>query len=157
MIIETYIDEQITNRLETILDNLVDNRLCIPHNSSSSQEAHQTNNLCNYGQLQPILVKIIQHIEFHRPLIYRWFHMISYEKSGYQLKHDHADTEDFSFILYLTSCEEGGETAFEINNEKIVHVKPEKNKLIFFPSHVTHWGQSTICKKKVAVGALITE
>jgi hypothetical protein len=155
MIIETYIDETITEKLVSTLDKLVDNKLTIEHNSSSSQEAHQTNNLANYAPLQPILRDILNHIEFEKPLLYRWFHMISYDHQGYQLKHDHADTEDYSFILYLTTCSNGGETAFEIGNNEVLKIKPIKNKLIFFPSYYVHWGESTKDKKKVAVGALI--
>lgn len=157
MIKEIYIEESITDSLVKVLDNLVYNRLVIPFNSSASQDAEQTNNLSRNQYLNPILRNIIDEINFEKALYYRWFHMISYNHQGYQQKHDHKDTEDYSYILYLNSCTTGGETFFEMPNEKIVCVTPVKNKLIFFPSHFTHWGGRVVDSKKVAVGALISQ
>ena len=62
------------------------------------------------------------------------------------------NTEDYSFVLYLQDSE-NGHTCFEIDN-KIVKVKPEKGKLVFFPSDIWHWGEKSSGKKKIAVGAL---
>lgn len=157
MIKEIYISENTTDLLVKILDSLVENKLVIPYNSSASQNAEQTNNLCKNQFMLPILRNISNEINFEKQLYYRWFHMISYDHLGYQQKHDHSATEDFSFILYLKSCDRGGETFFELPNGEIKSVKPIKNKLIFFPSHLTHWGGEVINEKKVAVGALIVQ
>lgn len=157
MIKEIYIPENITDYLTKVLDNLVYNQLVIPYNSSASQNAEQTNNLCKNQFLIPVLRNIINLINFEKQLYYRWFHMISYNYQGYQQKHDHSATEDYSYILYLKSCSTGGETFFEMPEGKIIGVTPEKNKLIFFPSHLTHWGGQVVDIKKVAVGALIVQ
>ena len=89
-----------------------------------------------------------------KDLKYRWFHMIDYNESGLQKGHDHDKTEDYSFILYLTTCKDGGETVFK-KDDKTIEIKPEKNKLVFFDAKIWHEGNSTIDHKKVAVGALI--
>jgi len=54
--------------------------------------------------------------------------------------------------LYLQNSEDG-HTCFQIN-DNIIKIKPEKNKLIFFPSNIWHWGEASSGNKKLAVGAL---
>jgi hypothetical protein len=76
-------------------------------------------------------------------------HLIDYEKNGYQLEHDHKQTEDCSFILYLNDCDTG-HTVFE----KSLRIKPEKNKLIVFKSDLKHYGETCLSNKKIAVGAM---
>lgn len=157
MIKEIYLPEYLTDYLSKVLDNLVYNKLVIPFNSSASQNAEQTNNLSRNLYLTPILKDIINHINFERTLSYRWFHMIAYNTNGYQQKHNHSATEDYSYILYLESCSVGGETFFELPDNSVKGIQPIKNKLIFFPSHLTHWGGQVFDSKKVAVGALIVQ
>lgn len=57
----------------------------------------------------------------------------------------------FTFIWYLNTVEEGGETEFLINgNPKI---KPEKGKLVIFPSNITypHQGRCPISSDKYII------
>jgi hypothetical protein len=153
MIQEFEIKENIANRLINKLDTLKNDNEGIESNSSCTINGFQTNNLCYETSMQEVLNEILEYIPI-KNLKYRWFHMIDYDNHGMQQKHNHIKTEHYSFILYLTTCKNGGETVFEINKNQI-QIKPEKNKLIFFPSDLWHWGNETFNKKKIAVGALI--
>lgn len=153
MIKEIIINEEITNYLIFVLEQLKINNIGVPYNSTCTIDGFQTNNIYDVPCMQDTLNNILSYLPENN-LKYRWFHMIDYQKNGYQKRHNHKQTEDFSFILYLIDCKNGGETIFE-TNEGNVEIKPQKNKLVFFPSNVWHIGKDTIDHKKVAVGALI--
>ena len=73
-------------------------------------------------------------------------HYIEYFKNGSQGEHNHFNTEEYSFILYLNDSI--GNTIFE--NDII---SPEKGLLIIFDSHLKH--SSTNCyNKRILVGAI---
>ena len=148
------VDPTITDRLGSILFELEIKNKGVTPNSTCTINGFQTNNLCYEPYIKDELEKLLEYLP-NKDLKYRWFHMINYKDHGYQDAHEHSKTEDYSYILYLTDCNEGGETLF-INGEDSVTIKPEKNKLVFFPSNIWHKGNATIDNKKVAVGALIT-
>jgi hypothetical protein len=154
MIKEFTIDEKITDYLLIVLDQLKINNFGVDTNFCCTVKGFQTNNICEMPFMQETLNEILNYLPI-KNLKYRWFHMIDYEKHGLQIKHNHETTEDFSYVLYLTDCEQGGNTVFYENDKKI-SIKPQKNKLIFFESKLLHEGNETIDNKKVAVGALIT-
>jgi len=150
---ETHVSDAVVDVLLQLLDGLKETGLNVEHETASIN-AFQSRNLTTFPLLKPLLQQIIENVPNSNLLSYRWFHLIDYDKDGYQNPHDHSMTENYSYILYLTDCKEGGETIFKINDE-IIKIKPEKNKLIFFPSDILHWGSEVLDNKKVAVGALI--
>jgi hypothetical protein len=152
MIYITKVADYITDNLILKLDELKNKKDGIPYNDSCTKNGFQTNNLSNDESIKNILCKILNYLPYPNDYQYRWFHMIDYEQGGLQEAHDHAQTEDYSYILYLTSCNHGGETCLKLQHE--LQIKPRKNTLIFFPSTILHWGANTIDLKKVAVGAL---
>lgn len=86
-----------------------------------------------------------------RRLKYFYVHMINYENGGKMNVHTHDHNEDYSFILYLNSCNDG---------ETILHttkghykVTPERNKVLLFPSNIPHSAAYSV-SKRVLVGGL---
>jgi hypothetical protein len=73
-------------------------------------------------------------------------HYIEYFNQGFQNKHNHFTSEEYSFILYLNDSV--GDTIF--SNKKI---SPEKGLLIIFDSSLDHAAEKSI-NKKVLVGAI---
>ena len=155
MIKTALVDHKITEHLIKILSNLELKNEGLPPNSTCTINGFQTDNLCYEPYIKDELEKLLEYLP-NKDLKYRWFHMINYKNHGYQDAHEHSKTEDYSYILYLTDCNEGGETLF-INGEESVAIKPEKNKLVFFPANLWHKGNPTIDNKKVAVGALVVK
>jgi hypothetical protein len=155
MIYITEVDDYITDNLILKLDELKDKKDGISYNTihTKHKNGFQTKNIMNDASIEEILHKILSYLPYPNDYQYRWFHMIDYEQGGLQAAHDHARTENYSYVLYLTSCNHGGETCFKLDQE--IQIKPKKNTLIFFPSTILHWGKTTIDHKKVAVGALI--
>ena len=152
MIYITEVADYVTDNLILKLDELKDKKER-SYATTYTKNAFQTNNIMNDASIEDILHKILSYLPYPNDYQYKWFHMIDYEQGGLQEAHDHARTEDYSYILYLSSCNHGGETCFMLNQE--IQIKPKKNTLIFFPSSILHWGKATIDHKKVAVGALI--
>jgi len=153
MIYITEVADNVTDNLILKLDELKDKNDGIPYHTSCTKGGFQTKNIMNDASIEDILHKILNYLPYPNDYQYRWFHMIDYEQGGSQEAHHHARTENYSYVLYLTSCNHGGETCFKLDQE--IQIKPKKNTLIFFPSTILHWGNTTIDHKKVAVGALI--
>ena len=152
MIYITEVADHVTDNLILKLDELKNKNDGLPYNSVSTKGGFQTNNLSNDVSIEDILRKILDYLPYPNDYQYRWFHMIDYEQGGLQEAHDHARTEDYSYVLYLSTCNHGGETCLKLQHE--LQIKPKKNLIIFFPSTILHWGNTTIDPKKVAVGAL---
>lgn len=95
--------------------------------------------------LKTICQKIV-----NKKLKYFYLHMIDYENGGEMISHKHDHNEDFSFILYLNTCDDG-DTVLHLNNQ--IKIKPHKNKLLIFSSDIVH---SAIFsnKKRILVGGL---
>jgi hypothetical protein len=152
MIYITEVADYVTDSLILKLDELKDKK-DRSYVTTYTKNGFQTNNIMNDASIEETLCKILNYLPYPNDYQYKWFHMIDYEQGGLQEAHDHARTEDYSYILYLSSCNHGGETCFKLDQE--IQIKPKKNTLIFFPSTILHWGKTTIDHKKVAVGALI--
>ena len=73
-------------------------------------------------------------------------HYIEYSEGGFQLIHNHEQTEVYSFILYLNDAV--GDTVFEHTR-----VSPEKGVLLIFDSRLKHSGEKSL-NKKILVGAI---
>tara|TARA_R100000988_G_C3910861_1_gene121961 strand:+ start:28 stop:492 length:465 start_codon:yes stop_codon:yes gene_type:complete len=106
----------------------------------------QTENILKYKTPQEVAQKII--LQLKKDLNLFHIHLIEYNQAGAQTAHDHKETEDYSFILYLNDSD--GNTVLENYGE----ITPEKGKLIFFDSDITHYGKPSMKGKKIAVGAL---
>jgi|TARA_E500000318_G_C3563138_1_gene214450 hypothetical protein len=112
---------------------------------------YHTGNILIFKSTHELLNEILETIPY-KDCILHHVHLIHFYESGYEKAHDHQATEDFSFILYLSDSEDGY-TCFKLK-EQIFKVKPEKGKIIFFPSNIWHWGDPSSGNKKIAVGAL---
>jgi len=90
-------------------------------------------------------------------LYYHWVHFVEYYRGGYQEIHNHAHKEDYSLILYLTTCR-GGETYFNIKPPKVLlsptgdiikdegtklSFSPKKNNMLLFKSDINHGANKT--------------
>lgn len=84
-------------------------------------------------------------------LEYFYVHMINYENGGKMDVHKHDHNEDYSFIFYLNSCDDG-ETILH-TNEGQYKITPEKNKILLFPSSIPH-SAAYSKSKRVFVGGL---
>lgn len=81
---------------------------------------------------------------------YFYLHMIDYCDGGDMLIHKHDHNEDYSFVLYLNTCEDGYTTLYL---EQPIRIKPERGKVLVFSSDVYH--SATFSKrKKILVGGL---
>jgi hypothetical protein len=148
----TTVTNEISDGLSNILNNLKNNNIGIPYNSSCTKQGFQTDNLMDNETVKPYLNKILSMLP-SKDFKHRWFHMIDYDINGIQEEHNHIETEIYSYIIYLESSN-SGETYFNLNNSKMF-VKPVKNMIVFFPSWLKHGGLKVLDNKKVAVGALI--
>jgi len=155
-IIEQHIiNNDIVSSLEHILDECVEtNNKLIAYNSTCTKGGIQTENLCGYKNVNELINKILNDIR-HSELKIKHVHMISYDTGGSQEIHDHKNTESYSFILYLSTCDTGGETVFVDDEKNETKILPEKGNLLFFDSRLMHYAKSTKDKKKVVVVALV--
>jgi hypothetical protein len=124
------------------------------YSGSCTVNGFQTYTVHENKNYEPVLNDLLSYLPQRNSFYYRWFHLIDYDKFGRQEKHNHVKTEDYSFIVYLTTCNEGGKTFFEVPNEPIFASAPVRGKLLFFPSYLDHWGEEVVDHKKIAVGAL---
>lgn len=82
-------------------------------------------------------------------LNYFYIHMIDYQNGGKMNIHKHNHNEDYSFILYLNSCNDG-ETVLCVNDTKYT-VTPEQNKILLFCSGIPHFAKYSQ-SKRILVG-----
>ena len=120
----------------------------IPDNSySSTINGRQTQNIVDLfskGELR----QMIPFDEFYDKIFY--IHYIAYDHGGHQTIHHHAQTEKYSFILYLNNVD--GDTCFLA--PVFTTVEPQKGKVIIFDSRVQHFGAKSYKNKKILVGAI---
>lgn len=153
---ETIVSEEDILILENILLKEKEAKNEWIHPNSCTVKGFTTNNLLKKQEYNDIFNKLLLYLpEQYQNLKYCWFHMIDYEINGKQKVHNHSETEDYSFIVYLTTCKQGGETVFYLDPTKKLSFLPVKGKMIFFPSFLDHFGDEVIDKKKIAVGALV--
>ena len=122
------------------------------NNNVSSVNAFHSGNILQFKKFKKYAKLIEPHIPYFQKLNLFHIHLLHFYNNGFEKPHDHKKTEDFSFIAYLQNSDDGY-TCLKINNN-IIKIKPEKGKLIFFPSNIWHWGEPSSGNKKIAVGAL---
>jgi hypothetical protein len=107
----------------------------------------QTPNIINLFN-DEILKEIIPFNDFYKKCF--WIHYIKYRKGGFQLRHDHKETENYSFILYLNDSD--GNTYFEdpIN----LSIAPKEGRLVVFDASIIHSAEKSFSNKEILVGAV---
>lgn len=154
MFVEKHIDIDTVCRLDRILKSEKNNGNGF-WNGSHTKKGFQTYNLCKKEEYKSVFDFLLALPSPELPALqYKWIHMIEYCVGGWQDEHDHSATEEYSFILYLTSCLRGGRTIFIIPGDKSYEIIPEEGKIVFFPANVRHLGDIVIDPKRVVVGAL---
>lgn len=83
-------------------------------------------------------------------LEYVYLHIVDYSNGGSMGEHKHSHNEDYSFILYLNTCDDGATTLLLREPYKIL---PTANKVLLFSSFISHMSDYSE-SKKVLVGGL---
>jgi hypothetical protein len=141
---EFKISNQVVNDLLITLELFKKNKISV--SGTCTKNGFQTDNILKYQAPKELSQLIMKEIGKDLDLFH--MHLIEYYNQGEQLPHDHKDTEDYSFVLYLNDSD--GNTVFD----NIGEISPKKGKLIFFKSDLTHFGKPSFQGKKIAVGAL---
>jgi len=141
---EFIISNTVVDELLITLDLFKQNKISV--SNTCTKNGFQTDNILKYETPKEISELIMKEIGKDLNLFH--MHLIEYYNEGEQLPHDHKDTEDYSFILYLNDSD--GNTVFDNLGE----ISPKKGKLIFFKSDLMHFGKPSFQGKKIAVGAL---
>lgn len=141
-----FIDSSLTKNLIKVLKKLKSENKKVMEDTHT-KDGFQTGNILEFkNNLQ--IKKDVEKMLLNKYNVFH-IHLIDYNKGGYQERHNHAKTEDYSFIIYLNTAEKG-ETVFE----NIGKVKCEENKIIVFKSNIWHYGLPCSSRKLVAVGAM---
>lgn len=141
---EFKISNQVVNDLLITLELFKKNKISV--SGTCTKNGFQTDNILKYQAPKELSQLIMKEIGKDLDLFH--MHLIEYYNQGEQLPHDHKDTEDYSFVLYLNDSD--GNTVFD----NIGEISPKKGKLVFFKSDLTHYGKPSFQGKKIAVGAL---
>jgi len=141
---EFQISDEIVDNLLITLETFKEKNISV--SDTCTKNGFQTPNILNYDAPQELAKLIMNKIGKNLDLFH--IHLIEYYNQGEQLPHDHKDTEDYSFILYLNDSD--GNTVLE----NIGEISPKKGKLIFFKSDILHFAKPSLQQKKIAVGAL---
>lgn len=86
------------------------------------------NNKINY-------IKDLCEQKISEQLDYFYLHMIDYKNGGKMDIHKHSHNEQYSFVYYLNTCDDG-ETILHLNKD--INIKPVKNNILFFSSDIYH-------------------
>lgn len=156
--IEFLVEDDVSNYFNLLLD-FVSNYSEVfkdKKQSSLSGDCFYTLNLLDYIESE-IFYNYIDKLRLlcedflSRKLKYFYVHMINYENGGKMNVHKHDHNEDYSFILYLNSCNDGETILYTTNGQ--YKVTPEKNKVLLFPSSIPHSAEYSK-SKRVFVGGL---
>ena len=147
MIEEYKIDHSLVDELIKSLDLFKSVQFAAP-DETATRNGFQTGNILKFDSSRALISEILKDVIKDKKVECFHVHLIEYFKGGYQEEHDHANTEDYSFILYLNDSD--GNTVFKDG----LSIKPEKGKLVYFKSDLIHWGEESNLSKKIAVGAL---
>ena len=141
---EFNISNKVVDELLITLDLFKQNKISVAN--TCTKNGFQTDNILKYETPREIAQLIMKEIGKDLNLFH--MHLIEYYNQGEQLPHNHKNTEDYSFVLYLNDSD--GNTVFD----NIGEISPKKGKLIFFKSNLMHSGKPSFQGKKIAVGAL---
>jgi hypothetical protein len=141
---EFNISNKVVDELLITLDLFKQSKISV--SNTCTKNGFQTDNILKYETPREIAQLIMKEIGKDLNLFH--MHLIEYYNQGEQLPHNHKNTEDYSFVLYLNDSD--GNTVFD----NIGEISPKKGKLIFFKSNLMHSGKPSFQGKKIAVGAL---
>ena len=139
-----FVEDEIVDDFLTTLDLFKEKNLKVEN--TYTVNGFQSVNILALASTKELSSRLLKYIDKKLQLFH--IHLIDYDEDGQQDSHDHKETEDYSFILYLNDSD--GNTVFE----DVCEVSPKKGKLVLFKSDVRHYGKPTNTNKKVAVGAL---
>ena len=139
---KTKINDSIVDKITDII-NINKNKFLNISNDTKTINGFQSNNIVSFFD-EDLKKKMMDNQCLYQDIF--WIHYIEYENSGFQLKHDHGETEEYSFILYLNDSI--GDTVFSHTR-----ITPEKGVLIIFDSKLSHRGAKSL-NKKILVGAI---
>ena len=139
-----FVEDEIVDDFLTTLDLFKEKDLKVEN--TYTVNGFQSVNILALASTKELSSRLLKYIDKKLQLFH--IHLIDYDEDGQQDTHDHKETEDYSFILYLNDSD--GNTVFE----DVCEVSPKKGKLVLFKSDVRHYGKPTNTNKKVAVGAL---
>tara|TARA_Y100001938_G_C7888392_1_gene328579 strand:- start:73 stop:537 length:465 start_codon:yes stop_codon:yes gene_type:complete len=139
-----FVEDEIVDDFLTTLDLFKEKDLKVEN--TYTVNGFQSVNILALASTKELSSRLLKYIDKKLQLFH--IHLIDYDEDGQQDSHDHKETEDYSFILYLNDSD--GNTVFE----DVCEVSPKKGKLVLFKSDVRHYGKPTNTNKKVAVGAL---
>lgn len=118
-------------------------------NPTCTKNGYQTDNIIIY--LNDSYKKEILKKHFDIKDLFH-LHLIHYHSNGNQIKHNHRNSEKYSFIVYLNDAD--GDTVFYLKNNKEYRITPKKGKIVYFPGYLDHEGLLSTKNKRIAVGAL---
>lgn len=139
---KTKIDNDVVKEITNII-NINKNKFLDVSNNTCTENGFQSNNIVNFFN-ENLKKKMMNNQCLYQDIFH--IHYIEYKNSGFQKEHNHANTEEYSFILYLNDSV--GDTVF--SNTR---VSPKKGLLIIFDSTLFHKGEKSI-NKKILVGAI---
>lgn len=125
-----------------------------PSNTCLSSNCFATKNILNFvGDIE--FNDKIEHIKnlceqrIEQKLTYFYLHMVDYRNGGKMDLHSHAHNEEYSFVYYLNTCDDG-ETILHLDTTIVI--KPIKNNILFFSSNVFHSANYSNTKKVLVGG-----
>lgn len=153
---EFYVSDDVVDHFSLLLETVqTDSKMRDISNHCLSSNCFASNNLLRYDlkeRTNSLLDEILEECSniLNTKLKYYYLHMINYQNGGDMLIHRHDHNEDYSYVLYLNSCDDGHTTLY-LNPP--IRIKPEKGKVILFSSNVYHSGMFSR-NKKILVGGL---
>lgn len=101
-----------------------------------------------YNYIDTLRLKCEEFVNIN--LEYTYLHLVDYSNGGIMSEHSHDHNEDYSFILYLNTCEDG---ATVLTLKEPYKVQPAANKVLLFSAYIPHMSEYSN-SKKVLVGGL---
>lgn len=99
-----------------------------------------------YNYIDTLRIKCEEFIG--KNLEYVYLHMVDYSNGGTMGEHKHSHKEDYSFILYLNTCNDG-QTVLLLREP--YEILPKDNKVLLFSSYISHMSEYSN-SKKILVG-----
>lgn len=101
-----------------------------------------------YNYIDALRIKCEEFVGYN--LEYVYLHMVDYSNGGTMGEHKHSHSEDYSFILYLNTCNDG-QTVLLLREP--YEILPQVNKVLLFSSYISHMSEYSN-SKRILVGGL---
>ena len=125
-----FVEDEIVDDFLTTLDLLKEKDLKVEN--TYTVNGFQSVNILALESTKELSSRLLKYIDKKLQLFH--IHLIDYDEDGQQDSHDHKETEDYSFILYLNDSD--GNTVFE----DVCEVSPKKTRFfgISDPSEISN-------------------